>query len=259
MAIDPSTAGPPPSLTDPVTLLSLLATVVLLLTAYFASLSLLPKTTSTKLRILYVWHAFDALTHLILEASFLYNNFFSYSLLSALPANALSLAPTPAGVYFLGQKDRLYGNIYGTNPFAKLWQEYAKADRRWGGADLNIISLELLTVFGAGPLAVYVTEKIRQGAGAEGGKGGIKSAKMWFWGSVLATGELYGGFMTFAPEWLSANSNLDTSNFMYLYLYLFFFNVLWVFLPGWFLYEAYYNIKAAFTRAEGTGKSKKSK
>ena len=58
---------------------------------------------------------------------------------------------------------------------------------------MNIISLELLTVFGAGPLAVYVTEKIRQGAGGEGGKGGIKSAKMWFWGSVLATGELYGG------------------------------------------------------------------
>ena len=30
------------------------------------------------------------------------------------------------------------------------------------------------------------------------------------------TSELYGGFMTFAPEWLTGSPNLDTSNWMYL-------------------------------------------
>lgn len=40
---------------------------------------------------------------------------------------------TPPGVYFLGQKDRLYGSAYGTGPTSLLWQEYAKADKRWGG------------------------------------------------------------------------------------------------------------------------------
>lgn len=96
-------------------------------------------------------------------------------------------------MYFLGYKDRLYGSDYGSNPFAKLWQEYAKADRRWGGADLTVISLELLTVGVAGPLALWVTEMVRRGAGIGGGKGGVGSARLWFWASVLATGELYGG------------------------------------------------------------------
>jgi len=57
--------------------------------------------------------------------------------------------------------------------------------------------------------------------------------------------------MTFAPEWLSGNPNLDTSNFMYLWVYLFFFNMLWVWLPAWILYESYNNITLAFARASG--------
>jgi hypothetical protein len=64
-------------------------------------------------------------------------------------------------------------------------------------------------------------------------KGGL-SGKVSFWLIVLATGELYGGmmlktrfkallmhipgFMTFAPEWLAGNPNLDGSNWMYLYV-----------------------------------------
>ena len=134
---------------------------------------------------------FDALTHFILEGSFLYNCFFTYTNVphTADFPHPASLAST--AVYFLGHKDRLYGSKYGDNPFAKLWQEYARADKRWGEADLTVISLELLTVFGAGPLALWVSELIRQGAGT--GRGGSKSGKLWFWASVLATGELYGG------------------------------------------------------------------
>lgn len=58
--------------------------------------------------------------------------------------------------------------------------------------------------------------------------------------------------MTFAPEWLSGNPNLDTSNFMYLWVYLIFFNMLWVWFPLWILYEAYNNINLAFAVASDT-------
>ena len=90
---------------------------------------------------------------------------------------------------------------------------------------------------------------------------------MWFWGIVLATGELYGGFMTFAPEWLSGCENLDTGSALYLWVYLVFFNGLWVVFPAWVLWVAYGEIRGAFhQRAEveaevvgGVGMMKKKK
>ncbi|KAG7002313.1 hypothetical protein G7Y79_00027g060050 [Physcia stellaris] len=245
---------------DRTTIFSLLSVLLILVSAYLLSHRLLPSTTTTKSRLLFVWHAFDALIHFFLEGSFLYNCFFTYSTISH-TSDYPHPASLPAVGSFLGYSDRSYGSAHGTNPFAKLWQEYAKADKRWGEADLTIISLELLTVFGAGPLAVWVCELLRRGKGEE--------ARLWFWASVLATGELYGGewfidfifakvilihrqgFMTFAPEWLSGSVNLDTSNAMYLYVYLVFFNMLWVVIPLWVLYEAYGNITLAFARASG--------
>jgi hypothetical protein len=65
---------------------------------------------------------------------------------------------------------------------------YAKADRRWAGADLTVVSLELLTVLGAGPLALWICWGIARGDPMVG-----------FWMVVLATGELYGGMFFFAP------------------------------------------------------------
>lgn len=179
-----SSSSPSTFIIDQTTVLSLLATLSLLTIAYLASLRLLSSSTSTKFRILFIWHAFDALIHFVLEGSYLYNCFFSYTSIvisNDYPHPASLSAP---GVYFLGQKERLYGNNHGSNPMAKLWQEYTKADKRWGGTDLTIISIELLTVFVAGPLAVYVCELLRR---QDGG------GKLWFWASVLATGELYGG------------------------------------------------------------------
>jgi len=90
---------------------------------------------------------------------------------------------TAPGVYFMGQKDRLYGAFYGTTIMSKLWQEYAAADKRWGGSDLTVISLELLTVGVMGPLALYVFTLLAR----------AKYRQAWFWACVIATGEIYGG------------------------------------------------------------------
>lgn len=226
--------GEAPQLISTTTVLSLFSTLAILAAAYTASLKLLPAAASTKLRILFIWHAFDALIHLILEGSFLYNCFFSYTTTTTglwQGKDVLASEYLAPNVYFLGHKDRLYGAEYGTSPFSALWQEYAKADRRWGGSDLTVISLELLTVFVAGPMALWICYCLRK-----------QRLDSWFWMVVLATGELYGGFMTFVPEWLVGSPNLNTSNFMYTWLYLFFFNTLWVWIPLWILYEAYNRI-----------------
>lgn len=78
-----------------------------------------------------------------------------------------------------------------------------------------------------------------------------------FWQIVLCVCELYGGtgmtdvefiqavlpltagWMTFCPEWLTGNHNLDTSSPIYLWLYLVFFNGLWVIIPGLLLLQSY--------------------
>lgn len=143
---------------DATTIVSLLCVVALLAAAYGASIRLLPASATIKTRILFVWHAFDALIHLVFEGSFLFNCFFvSYSLPTSFDVASrkhprIKLL-TPPDVYWLGHQDRLYGANYGEGPFAKLWQEYAKADKRWGGVDLGVVSLEVLTVFVGAPLA----------------------------------------------------------------------------------------------------------
>ena len=76
---------------------------------------------------------------------------------------------------------------------------------------------------------------------------------------VLATMELYGGFITFCPEWLTANSNLDSSNFMYLWVYLVFFNMLWVFIPLYAVWVAVADINDAFVARARTSVTKKTK
>ena len=172
-----------PSLQDnlnPTTLISLLSTVLILGTAYVLSNRLLPAKATTRTRILFIWHAFDALIHFCLEGGFLYNCFFSYaSVANTLwkdPALAVKGTPyLPAGVHFLGHADRVYGSAYGTNPLAALWREYARADARWEGTDLTIICLEILTVLVAGPLAVWICACLVQ-----------DRRDAWFWMMVVA-------------------------------------------------------------------------
>ncbi|KAL4878009.1 Emopamil-binding protein [Aspergillus karnatakaensis] len=221
--------------------------------AYLLGISLIPSS-QTRNRILFFWHAYDALTHLFIEGSFLYECFFSYTTLPA------GFAQNPA---FLGFRDRVYGATYGTYPSARLWQEYAKADHRWAVADETVISLELLTVFLGGPAAIYVcyllwvASSTSKNTTAQA-KGAAKG-KLWLVATGLATAELYGGFMTFAPEWLTGSTQLETGNAVYLWFYLFFFNTLWVWIPLWVLWEAAKEVKGAFVVAEGVNGKKKAK
>jgi hypothetical protein len=124
----------PADLFDPVTLWSLGSTVAILVVAYGLSLWALDSSISKARRFLFIWHAFDALIHFCLEGSFLYHCFFSWIPLSNV-SNPHALAPTAYN--FLGYTDRAYGpQAGGDAPMAQLWMIYAKADRRWGGADL---------------------------------------------------------------------------------------------------------------------------
>lgn len=129
--------------------------------------------------------------HFVFEGSFLYNCFFvSYSMPTSFSAASRHhphiRLTTPPDVYWLGSHDKLYGANYGTGPFSKLWQEYAKADKRWGGVDLTVVSLEVLTVFVGTPLALWICVMLT----GEERKGVLKR---WFWMTLLATAELYGG------------------------------------------------------------------
>jgi hypothetical protein len=62
--------------------------------------------------------------------------------------------------------------------------------------------------------------------------------------------------MTFCPEWLSGNINLDTSNWMYLWLYLAFFNLLWVFIPLYIIWLSVKELSGALMLAQRNTKSK---
>uniref|UniRef100_A0A0B7JW64 EXPERA domain-containing protein n=1 Tax=Bionectria ochroleuca TaxID=29856 RepID=A0A0B7JW64_BIOOC len=255
-------SGLPPDLFDTTTVISLLATVAIVLAAYSTSKLVLSKSTSGTLRFFFIWHLADALCHFILEGSFLYHCFFSYIPTSELAPDH-GLFPTPYN-FLLHGGDRVYGaQSGGSNPFAQLWMVYARADKRWAGVDLGVVSLELLTVFFDGTLALYICYCIAK-----------RDPKTSIWMIILATCEIYGGsyfnfpgqvdgtrrggiiiwltlrcvgFMTFCPEWLVGNLNLDGSNFMYMWVYLVFFNMLWVFIPFYAIYWAVGDISSALS------------
>ncbi|EPQ29320.1 uncharacterized protein PFL1_03075 [Pseudozyma flocculosa PF-1] len=169
----------------------------------------LPASSSAKTRFIFVWLAFDAICHLTLEGSFLY----------------------------LSLQGRSVNTAQGF--FALTWQEYAKADARWGIPDANVVAIEWLTVLGAGPMAAYICYQMV-----------VDDPSYHYWIVVLSTAEIYGGFMTFAPEWLTGSTALDTSNWLYTWVYLAFMNLVWVFVPLWLLYDSYL-VVASTLRAAG--------
>ncbi|KAK4680303.1 hypothetical protein QC764_211910 [Podospora pseudoanserina] len=216
---------------DQTTIISLLSTLAILFTALGISKLVLDKHTPGRLRFLFVWHAFDALIHFILEGSFVWHCLCSSTSVREVKGDYF---PTP--YYYLGQDQK--GRVWGSQAavgqegylgaMAQLWMVYAKADRRWAGVDLATLSIEIITVVFGGVMAVLVCWDLARKNVARGNLAMI----------ILATAELYGGYMTFMPEWLSGSANLDTSNFMYKWIFLAFFNGLWVVIPLYAIYVA---------------------
>lgn len=238
-----------PYILDVATVLCILFALSFMPIAYYLGNRFIPAT-HKQFRILFYWHAYDALTHLFIEGSFLFECFFSYMKIPG----GIGGAP-----HFLGRNDRVYGAAFGTWPSARLWQEYAKADFRWATADANVISLELLTVLLAGPAAAYICYMLWMIFNARisvEAKGDVR-ARLWFVATAVATAELYGGWMTFAPEWLTGSTKLETGNVVYLWFYLFFFNTLWVGMPLWVLREAWKEFREVFVLAERAGRNRK--
>lgn len=145
----------------------------------------------------------------------------------------------------------LYTSSFGRTAFtnqgwtAALWREYAKADIRWGNSDPTVVSLEILTVVIGGPLSLYIAYLTAR-----------NSMKRHPWLLILSTAELYGGWMTFCPEWVSGSRNLRTDNFLHLWVYLFFFNTLWVWIPFLIMIDSYYQIMGSFKKSGAVGKKR---
>ncbi len=71
-----------------------------------------------------------------------------------------------------------------------------------------------------------------------------------YWQIVLCAAELYGGGMTFFPEWITGSVNLNTSHPVYLWLYLWFFNGVWVIIPVLLMVQSWQYLTQAVTAME---------
>ncbi|KAI0801927.1 Emopamil-binding protein [Irpex lacteus] len=167
-------------------------------------------------RFTWIWMVFDALIHFSFEAIFLYYSVFGRQV------------NTSSGI------------------LPEMVKEYALADLRWGFAEPTVVSLEILTVLIAGPLACYILRLLAS-----------NDPSRHYWIVVLCTMELYGGWMTFCPEWLTGSPNLVTSNPLYLWVYLFVSALAWVAIPFYLLYDSYIHISSSLRAVEGTTRTKK--
>ncbi|KAF8652851.1 hypothetical protein AX16_004126 [Volvariella volvacea WC 439] len=190
---------------------SLLGVVGVLSLAYIGAQALLPKNARWQDRYTFIWFAFDALIHFSFEGSWLWLSMFGRQV------------NTSEGM------------------FAEMWKEYTRADYRWGFADPTVVSLEILTVLGAGPLACYILYLLTKNDPAR-----------HYWIIVVSTAEIYGGWITFCPEWLTGSPNLNTGNALYLWVYLFFMNFIWVVIPFVLLVDSYNHVAGALRAAQSS-------
>jgi hypothetical protein len=129
-----STTETPVVLFDTITIVALSSLVALVVAGISFANVTLPANFSSAKRFLFIWHAADALCHLIIEGSFVYHCLFSYLIVKD-GQDVSGLYPTPDN--FLYSTDRIYGpQAGGSNIFAQMWMVYARADRRWAGVDI---------------------------------------------------------------------------------------------------------------------------
>ncbi len=124
----------PVVLFDTITIIALSSLAALIIAGISFANVTLPTTFSPAKRFLFIWHAADALCHLIIEGSFVYHCLFSYLTLKD-GEDLNGLYPSPPN--FLYSTDRVYGpQAGGSNIFAQMWMVYARADKRWAGVDI---------------------------------------------------------------------------------------------------------------------------
>lgn len=127
------------------------------------------------------------------------------------------------------------------------WKEYARADPRWGRVHDCTLALEIPTALLWGPLAAalaYATYYRRP----------------WrhFWQVVCASGEIYGNWMTFAPEWLTGSAALNPENsWVHKWVYLFYANIVWIIIPFILLVESCSVITDACDRSKSHRRAEK--
>ncbi|XP_077608772.1 emopamil-binding protein-like [Crocuta crocuta] len=126
---------------------------------------------------------------------------------------------------------------------ASLWKEYGKADARWLYFDPTIVSLEILTVVLDGSLALVLIYAIVK-----------EKYYRHFIQITLCVCELYGGWMTFFPDWLMGSPNLNTDSWLYFGVYLVFFNSVWVLIPGLLLCQSWVELKKMYCKGTSSGK-----
>ncbi|XP_060923229.1 emopamil-binding protein-like [Limanda limanda] len=132
----------------------------------------------------------------------------------------------------------VYMSLVGTvqsseSPLAELWREYSKADSRWLVFDPTIVSIEILTVVLDSILGVLLIYAILN-----------DQYYRHFLQITLCVCELYGGWMTFCPDWLMGSPHLDTSSWLHLWVYLVFFNGLWVLVPVLLLTQSWFSLRS---------------
>ncbi|KAM3585597.1 uncharacterized protein V6R79_022133 [Siganus canaliculatus] len=131
----------------------------------------------------------------------------------------------------------VYMSLVGTvetseGPLAELWKEYGKADSRWLVSDPTIVSIEILTVVLDSVLGLLLIHAVLK-----------DKYYRHFLQVALCVCELYGGWMTFCPDWLVGSPSLDTSRPLYLWVYLVFFNGVWVVVPALLLVQSWFSLR----------------
>jgi len=124
--------------------------------------------------------------------------------------------------------------------FLETWKEYGRADARWAQAlDAVPVSLEVLTVYVVGPLCLLLIYARL-----------TRAPWYHFVQIVAATCELYGGWMTFAPEWLTKNKALMTGGYeaKLFWSYLVLANTVWIVVPVLQLWHSYVVVTRALTK-----------
>ena len=107
------------------------------------------------------------------------------------------------------------------------------SDARWAVRDPNVISLEMLTVF----IGILCLVQVK----------GVLCRAPWRHPlqMIICTAELYGGWMTFCPEWVQGSPNLNGQDPILFWIYLVFMNGLWVVIPALLLWDSFVRLSFA--------------